>query len=349
MLNNDYITVNWTAVTVCGRKRSVPLEDAESTITPFIDTCISRGVEYWRWVRTRLDSSLSTYSPIVEWLLCSLLVILIINPLVDSELRVYIHNTSGSRDSILLIIPLLIYTYIDRYITQVLGSSIPGRAYSLLFLIRPHLDLCLRPGICLRSSSLIYNKRLESSRRAKSQVLTLVCSQYLFTLFPSTFFVAPSHPRTSLLLTYHSREHFCRQPGTYCCARGTRLLYTGLVTEGDTTLPLLFLLFLFFFLLFFLFFFFFLSLSFKSVSLSSCQRQRVTEKQSTTRPPSSLTSNKGGELMREGARADTCGYRPTPVTQVYFPFLLQSPAKYIPSTLVLSISLSRSRSLCCST
>lgn len=25
-----------------------------------------------------------------------------------------------------------------------------------------------------------------------------------------------------------------------------------------------------------------------------------------------LTSNKGGELMREGARADTCGYRPTP-------------------------------------
>jgi len=25
-----------------------------------------------------------------------------------------------------------------------------------------------------------------------------------------------------------------------------------------------------------------------------------------------LTSNKGGELMRAGARADTCGYRPTP-------------------------------------
>lgn len=25
-----------------------------------------------------------------------------------------------------------------------------------------------------------------------------------------------------------------------------------------------------------------------------------------------LTSNKGGELMREGARADTCGYHPTP-------------------------------------
>lgn len=30
------------------------------------------------------------------------------------------------------------------------------------------------------------------------------------------------------------------------------------------------------------------------------------------RPPlSTLTSNKGGELMREGAPADTCGYRPT--------------------------------------
>lgn len=40
-------------------------------------------------------------------------------------------------------------------------------------------------------------------------------------------------------------------------------------------------------------------------------RWRECQRAGAGHPPT-LTSNKGGELMREGAPADTCGYRPTP-------------------------------------